>query len=297
MCDVEKKWSSKRAKRPQKPKKFKQVKTKDELMNIAVYHLQMRDHSLGEMYKKLIRNVEEYSGNGGGEGLIQQVFETLLDLGYLKSDSDFADNFAERSFSNQYGIKYVRAQLTKKGISQALIEDAIEKALNKNPVDFNQSAKERLEHRYYNGFSDTTKEKVVAQLTKWGFSSSESRYAIESHPMASTLRSKVQVKGSKANVESEVMKLARKLKGMSVISSTLRLKCIDVSELSEIVSKLENSGELNFFENAKERLQKKRYDLSSQKGRTSAYAHLATNGFTSEQIKYAMAELGQTKSC
>ncbi|MGR5367012.1 RecX family transcriptional regulator [Photobacterium damselae] len=284
----EKKSFKKKRQSSQKPK-FKQVKSKEELMGIAIYHLETRDHSQFELRTKLLRNVESFAGDCGGEELIQQVFNDLIGFGYLKSDADFANNFVERSFSNQYGLGYVRTQLGKKGIRHGLIEDTIEKMLAANPIDFNFSAKRRLEDRYYNGFDGISREKVESLLRKWGFNRSEISYAISSHPLNSTLLTKTQIKGANANLEREVLKLAKKLKGMSSITMQLRLKCVDVSNIKEIVSKLENTGDIDFFENAKIRLSKKRYDLTTQKGRSGAYAHLASNGFNSEQIKYAIS--------
>lgn len=237
------------------------------------------------------RNVESYTGSEGGCGLIQQVFDVLLGFGYIKTDSDFADNFVERSISNQYGLGYVKTQLSKKGISNNFIEEAIEKVLASKHVDFNLSAKERLESRYCSGLGDTTREKVVSQLRKWGFSSSECKYAIDSHPDNENLKTKIQVKGSRLNIENEVLKLARKLKGKHAISSALKAKCVDISGLNELISKLEIDGAVDFFEMAKDRLSKKRYDLLSQKGKSSAYCHLSMNGFSTEQIKYAIDAL------
>ena len=286
-------WDSKRdnasPRKKTQGKRFKQVKNKDELLNVAVWHLQMRDHSIVELSKKLSRNIEEFCGDG--EGLLQQVLEILIGFGYVKTDVDFANYFAESSISNQYGLNYIKTNLLKKGIHQTLIDDAIEKALSENPTDFNTSASERINNRYYNGFSDTTREKVVSQMRKWGFTPSEYNYAISAHPLSDTLRTRIEIKGGNANIENEVIKMARKLKGLSAITPALRLKCIDVSDLGGVVARLETSGEVDFFESAKQRLMKKRYDLGSAKGRSSAYTHLASNGFSSEQIKYAIEEL------
>ena len=105
-------------------KRFKQVKNKDELLSIAIYHLCFRDHSIVELSKKLSRNIEDFSGDG--DGLLQQVLETLIGFGYIKTDTDFANNFAERSLSNQYGLNYIKTNLLKKSIHQTLIDDAIE---------------------------------------------------------------------------------------------------------------------------------------------------------------------------
>ena len=65
------------------------------------------------------------------------------------------------------------------------------------------------------------------------------REAIQSHPVASTLASKQQIKADKADIVKEIERLARKLKGKSVIKRELQQKLIDVSQFDEQIEKLE----------------------------------------------------------
>ncbi|PSV00476.1 RecX family transcriptional regulator [Photobacterium kishitanii] len=280
--------SNKNFDRPPKPR-FKQVKTSDDLMNIAIYHLSIKDYLIVELRNKLNRNVAEFDGDK--DTLVTSVIERLKDYRYLREDLEFGENFAYSAFSNEYGVGYVVAQLRKKGMRREDIDLAVEKTLADKCYDFNMSASNRLNGRYQDGFGETSKEKVVALLRKWGFSSSESRYAMDNHPSISDLRGKVEISGSKADLEKEVLKLAKKLKGSSVIRMELMRKKIPADNFDSLIARLELEGSIDFFEAAKDRLSKKRYDLNDRKGTASAYSFLASNGFSTEQIRYAIDEL------
>ncbi|MCG3884424.1 RecX family transcriptional regulator [Photobacterium leiognathi] len=255
-------------------------------MNIAVYHLSIKDYMIGELISKLERNVVEF--NGDKTKLITDVINKLKDFGYIKEDIEFGERFAHSAISNEYGLGYIRTELSKKGMNKVDIETVIESTLVNNTVDFNLSAKNRLMNRYQNGFNGVSREKVQTLLRKWGFTTPEVRFAMESHPKINELKTKIEISGAKADLEKEVIKLAKKLKGLSAIRIELIKKRISTDGLEELISKLENENKIDFFDSAVRRLSKKRYDITDRKSRASAYSFLASNGFTSEQINYAL---------
>lgn len=268
--------------------RFKQVKNADELFNIAIYHLSIKDYLIGELRGKLARNVVEYDGDG--DSLLDGVISRLKELRYVREDHEFAERFAESSFSNEYGAGYVRTQLTKRGMRRDAVDAVIEEVLTMYDFDFYKSAENRLKNRYQSGFDGASLESVKAQLRKWGFNSSESNAALAAHPAGGTLKTKVEIKGLKADLEKEVLKLARKHRGLSFIRMELRKKKIPLDGFEELVGRLELEGSIDFFSSAVARLSKKRYDIKDRKGYSAAYAFLMASGFTSEQAKFALEE-------
>lgn len=141
----------------------------------------------------------------------------------------------------------------------------------------------------YDDFSQTTKEKITNDLTKRGYSFQDISRAIAEHDAADTLLTKAKIKGMNADLETEVLKLVRKLKGKTVIKQELKMKHVDITNLEQVFYDLEEAGEVDFYENCQLVLAKKRFDLSNFKDKSKAYAYLSSKGYGSDEIKEAMA--------
>ncbi|MGC9461365.1 RecX family transcriptional regulator [Vibrio genomosp. F10] len=251
-------------------------------MNSAMWHLGQRDLTESELINKLRIKTDN-------EDWITQTIEKLRRLDYLKPDNEFAEQFAERAFSSEYGSGYILEKLKKKGIAGALIQEAIEKVKQERQIDEQTILTERVNH-YYQEFT-MSKEKLVAALQKRGFSYAQINESLRQHPSFAQLRSNLEIKAEKADLEKEVLKYVRKGKGLTVIRQELRQRKIDVTDLDALIGKLVESGEIDFYSACLEQLEKKSYDLNIHKERSKAYAMLSRKGFSSEEIQFALSEI------
>lgn len=258
---------------------IKQAKTIDNVYGSAFYHLEAKDRTIEELRKKLIAKTDN-------QEWIDTVLNDLIERGYLKSDKDFAIRFTEMAYSAEKGTQFILSKLKEKGINEAVIRDAISYITQRDDICEFTLLTRRLENTNLTSLSS---DKLYATLIKYGFSSSDVREAIKQHPIASLLPSKLQIKADKADVIKEIEKLARKLKGKSVIKRELQQKLIDVSEFDEQLEKLEQEGVIDFYENCQLRLEKKRFDLSKAKDKSKAYAYLYSHGFSSDEIKETLS--------
>ncbi|SMY33953.1 Regulatory protein RecX [Photobacterium malacitanum] len=256
------------------------AKTIQNVINSAIYHLNLRDHSEHELRKKLEAKTEQ-------QDWIETVLQQMKDFGYLKDDLPFALHFSDRAFSNEYGQQYIKQKLKTKGIPENIIEQALAEIIDKNQVSELAIITRRLSN--YEDFSQTTQEKVTNDLTKRGFSFQDISFAISEHAAADTLLSKAKIKGMNADLETEVLKLVRKLKGKTVIKQELKIKHVDITHLEQVLYDLEEAGEVDFYENCQLVLAKKRFDLSDFKDKSKAYAYLSSKGYSSDEIKEAIA--------
>ncbi|MGF1725333.1 RecX family transcriptional regulator [Photobacterium nomapromontoriensis] len=254
---------------------IKQAKSIDNVYGSAFYHLEAKDRTIDELRKKLVAKTDN-------QEWIETVLNDLIERGYLKSDKNFAINFAEMAFSAEKGSQFILSRLKDKGINESVINDAIWYVIHRDNICELTLLNNRLANmRLYSLSSD----KLHATLTKYGFKSSDVREAIQSHPVASTLPSKMQIKADKTDIVKEIERLARKLKGKSVIRRELQQKLIDISQFDEQIDKLERDGTIDFYENCQLRLAKKRFDLANSKDKSKAYAYLYSHGFSSDEIK------------
>ena len=115
-----------------------------------------------------------------------------------------------------------------------MISEAIEYITHRDEICEFSLLNRRLEQINLEGLSS---DKLYTTLTKYGFKSSDVREAIKSHSIASSLPSKMQIKADKADLVKEIEKLARKLKGKSVIKRELKQKLIDISTFDEEIEK------------------------------------------------------------
>ncbi|RJX68396.1 recombinase A [Vibrio sinensis] len=251
-------------------------------MNSALWHLGQKDLTESELLAKLRVKTDN-------EDWIADTLEKLRGFGYLKPDNEFALKFAERAFSSEYGSGYILEKLKKKGLSDAVIRDAITKVKDELRIDEQSILNERI-NSYYQEFN-MSKEKLIAMLQKRGFSYSQVNEAIKQHACFHQLQTNLEIKAEKADLEKEVLKYARKGKGMTVIRQELRQRKIDTTDLDVLVEKLINAEQIDFYGACLEQLEKKPYDLSTHKERSKAYAMLSRKGFSSEEIQFAMSEL------
>ena len=254
----------------------------ESVMNSALWHLGQRDLTESELLAKLRIKTDN-------EDWIADTLEKLRGFGYLKSDNEFAEKFAERAFSSEYGSGYIVEKLKKKGLNHTLINATIAKVKDELRIDEQAILNERI-NSYYQEFS-MSKEKLTAALQKRGFSYSQVNEAIKQHVCFNQLQTNLEIKAEKADLEKEVLKYARKGKGMTVIRQELRQRKIDITDLDSLVEKLINAEELDFYATCLEQLEKKSYDLSTHKERNKAYAMLTRKGFSSEEIQFAMSEM------
>lgn len=253
----------------------------ESVMNSAMWHLTQRDMTESELTAKLKVKTDN-------QDWIDETLRNLKGYGYLKSDQDFAEQFVEQAFFGEFGSRYIVEKLKKKGLTDSVISDAIHKVSAEKNIDEQMILIDRINH-YYSGFT-MSREKLVATLQKRGFSYQQVKVAIEQHPEAHELKSNIQLKAEKADLEKEVLKYARKGKGLTAIQQELKQRQIDTSELSALIDRLINEEQLDFYSSCLEQLQKKSYDLNDHKERSKAYAMLSRKGFSSDEIKYALSE-------
>ncbi|CAH6855310.1 Regulatory protein RecX [Vibrio chagasii] len=253
----------------------------ESVMNSAMWHLTQRDMTESELTAKLKVKTDN-------QDWIDETLRNLKGYGYLKSDQDFAEQFVEQAFFGEFGSRYIIEKLKKKGLTDSVILDAIHKVSADKNIDEQSILIDRINH-YYSGFT-MSREKLVATLQKRGFSYQQVKIAIDQHPQAHELKSNIQIKAEKADLEKEVLKYARKGKGLTAIQQELKQRQIDTSELSALIDRLINEEQLDFYSSCLEQLQKKSYDLNDHKERSKAYAMLSRKGFSSDEIKFALSE-------
>ncbi|CAK3925564.1 recombinase A [Vibrio sp. 10N.286.51.C3] len=253
----------------------------ESVMNSAMWHLTQRDMTESELIAKLKVKTDN-------QDWINETLSNLKGYGYLKSDQDFAEQFAAQAFFGEFGSRYIIEKLKKKGLTDSVISDAIHKVSADKNIDEQMILIDRINH-YYSGFT-MSREKLVATLQKRGFSYQQVKIAIDQHPQAHELKSNIQIKAEKADLEKEVLKYARKGKGLTAIQQELKQRQIDTTELSSLIDRLINEEQLDFYASCLEQLQKKSYDLNDHKERSKAYAMLSRKGFSSDEIKFALSE-------
>lgn len=261
-------------------KELRQAKSIDNVYNSAYWHLSQQDYTIAEMRIKLERKTEN-------QEWVETVLADLIGKNYIKSDFDFAVIFAESAFSNEHGKSAIARKLRARGVGEKEVAEAIEQVIYDEEIDQFELATSRLASTFQT-FHSTTREKVYSQFTTKGFSRAEIDHALAMHPEKDTLRSKLEVKAEKADLNQEIMKLYRKGKGKRLILNELRSKLIDVENFENEIYQLEKNEDIDFYQSCLEVLNKKSYDISNSAGKSKAYAYLSRKGFDSDQIKEAL---------
>lgn len=112
------------------------------LRNSALGSLGMREHSVGELQKKLEQKFER-------KDAVVEVIDWLLDLGYL-NDQRFAEIFVRASITKGRGPVRIKQELQQKSVATTIIAEAIELA----DVDWQQLSGDVLSRRFSEQPSD-----------------------------------------------------------------------------------------------------------------------------------------------
>ncbi len=264
--------------------KVRQARNYDSVWNSAVWHLSNREMTEAELLVKLHAKTDN-------EEWIAKALDKLREYGYLKTDAEYARQFASQSFFGEYGTSYIIEKLKKKGIKEPLIIDAINVVIVEQNIDEQEILNARV-NSYYQQFT-ISREKLTRHLQKRGFTYEQVKNAIDQHPESHQLKSEIELKGAKANPEREVINYARKGKGLSVIKLELRKRKVDTSNLDSIIKRLISSGELDFYNSCLQQLKKKYDRIDNSKDRSNAYGMLMRKGFSSDEIKYALEAINE----
>jgi regulatory protein len=261
-----------------KQRTVRKARRAESVLNSAIWHLTQRDMTESELLLKLHVKTDN-------QEWIDQALTKLRDYGYLKSDRDFAIQFIERSYSGEYASRYIIDKLSKKGIPASIIEDELIRFIADREIDEQAILNERITHYY--PVLTMSREKLVSTLQKRGFSYQQVQIAINQHSDKENLRTALEIKGAGADLEWEILKIARKGKGATVIKQELRQRKIDTGEFESVLSSLINAEQIDFYTSCQQQLEKKDVDISTSKGRSKAYAMLTRRGFSSDEIRFA----------
>lgn len=149
--------------------------------NLALYYLAKRQHSVFELSKKLAD--KEYLPE-----TIEKVNEKLIKLSFL-NDKEFAfSRIRYRYETSKWGLTRIKLELGQKGVSKDVIEDAVNDRYDDGTLDdtlIKQQAFDLIYIRYRNKVEFENKRvtaksysKVVGFLTRRGYSSTQTRYAL-----------------------------------------------------------------------------------------------------------------------
>ncbi len=136
----------------------------------ALYLLSVRDHSFTELYKKLERNYDE--------SICLDVCNSLASKKII-DDIRYAERLARQLFEVKKAGKYkVRQEMRMKGLSDELIEDAIEKYEDCS----SDLLKELVDKKYARYLTDEKGiRKVKSALVRQGYSFSEIKNVLETY--------------------------------------------------------------------------------------------------------------------
>lgn len=150
--------------------------------NLALYYLAKRQHSVSELTKKLAakEHVQED---------IDKVVEKLKNLHFL-NDKEFAySRIRYRYEGSKWGLTRIKLELGQKGVDREIIEQAVAEHYENGCLDdtlIKQQAFDLIYSRYKRKVEIENKRltaksyaKVVGFLTRRGYSSSQTRYALD----------------------------------------------------------------------------------------------------------------------
>lgn len=114
----------------------------NKIRNSALGSLGMREHSVGELQRKLEQKFQ-------CSDVITEVLDWLLGLGYL-NDQRFAEIFVRASITKGRGPIRIKQELQQKSVATTVISEALELA----DVDWRQLSGDILSRKYSNKPSD-----------------------------------------------------------------------------------------------------------------------------------------------
>ena len=140
-------------------------------MNSAIYSLAMREHSRLELLNKL--KVKDFS-----EGVnLDELIDKLSENNYLNEER-FADCFIRSRVNRGQGRLKITNELQRKGISQSLIQQS----MDKNEIDWYEMAAVQIKKKYGTSKPADYKEKTKRMrfLSSRGFDTCIIRDIVES---------------------------------------------------------------------------------------------------------------------
>ncbi|WP_027855781.1 regulatory protein RecX [Marinobacterium litorale] len=150
-------------------KQGKVLETEAEVREAVIRLLARREYSRRELESRLEKRV-------GDKGVLQAVLDDVIDKGY-QSDQRMAEMFLRQRVSQGYGERRIRYDLNTKGVSEALVSEALAAAA----VDWFEVAREHAVRRYGEGPPDDHKERAkrMRHLLGRGFGYDEVKYALD----------------------------------------------------------------------------------------------------------------------
>jgi len=134
----------------------------------ALRLLARREHSTRELRHKL-------TGRGHDAALVDEVLAVLREEGAL-SDCRFAESYARSRFERGFGPLRIEAELRERGVSPALIDDALA-----DPVfDWERSARGQRQKRFGSGLPEdfAGRARQMRFLQQRGFDNGQIRAAL-----------------------------------------------------------------------------------------------------------------------
>lgn len=102
----------------------------------------------------------------------------------------------------------------------------------------------------------------------------------------------MQKKAAKTDIGAEIIKGERRFKGLRHISSSLKAKLVDISNIEQIAEQLAKEEQIDFYSRCTEYLglysTRKKLQLGVYADRSKAFSHLSQRGYTTEQIQFAI---------
>ncbi|MBT00787.1 MAG: hypothetical protein CMI01_19305 [Oceanospirillaceae bacterium] len=150
-------------------KQGKVLETEAEVREAVVRLLARREYSRRELESRLEKRVDD-------KGVLQAVLDDVIDKGY-QSDQRMAEMFLRQRVSQGYGERRIRYDLNTKGVSEALVSEALAAAA----VDWFEVAREHAVRRYGEGPPADHKERAkrMRHLLGRGFGYDEVKYALD----------------------------------------------------------------------------------------------------------------------
>ncbi len=146
---------------------LKEASARNRAREKALYLLSLRDHSKGELVRKLTEEA--------GEEIAAQTADRMEELGFLDDEALSRRWAADLSRRKCYPRRRVEQELTAKGFDRETAREAAAQTLTEDSV----LALELLRKKYYNKMAtEDGRRKTTAALARYGFSYEAIRRAI-----------------------------------------------------------------------------------------------------------------------
>lgn len=148
---------------------FEELRLSEEKWAIREYLVRIlgrRDHSRNELYLKAIK--KGYTGS-----FVNPVLDELEEKKYINHE-EFAKKFVHDKFEfNKWGIQKIKNELRKKGISNQIIENALEQGPDKSSrIESMLTLVRKQKKKFLRADSHKRKKKIFDYLIRKGYDSS-----------------------------------------------------------------------------------------------------------------------------